>query len=104
LNGFTSCSKPGKIAVVFISRFLSNGLNVGGEIRAVFAARVFGMGSKRRARSARMLPDAATLIPVEAKTGKRVCGGAMTLGRKLQPNPFADNLGQFILAGQLRFQ
>jgi len=51
-----------------------------------------------------MLPDAAALVPMEAQTPERIRGGAMAGGGEINPNPLADNLGQFVLAGQLRLQ
>ncbi len=74
-------------------------MHVGGEIRAVFAARVLGVRGKRRTRSARVLPDAAALIPMESETPKRI--GHRALIGEFEPNPFPDNLGQFILLRQL---
>jgi hypothetical protein len=86
--------KPGKIAVVFMAQFLSSGFHVGGEITAVFGARVFRMRSKRGARAARVLPEASALIPMKAQTRKRVrCGAVADLG-KLQPK--ATLLGSVI--------
>jgi len=85
-----------------MAQFLSSGLQVGGKIAAVFGARVAGMRGKGRTRAARVLPDAAALIPMEAETVKSICGGAVAGGGKLQPNPFADNLGEFVLARKLR--
>jgi hypothetical protein len=41
---------------------------------------------------------------MEAQTPKSFCGGAMAGGGKFQPNPFAHNLGKFVLAGKLCLQ
>src|ERR1039458_7083689 len=81
--------------------FLSSGLHVGGKITAVFGARVVGVRGIRRTCPARMLPDATALIPMETQTPERIRGGAVAGGGKLQPNPLADNLGQFVLLRQL---
>ncbi len=80
----------------------SIGLDVGGEIAAVFGARVAGMGGKGRTRTARMLPDAPALIPMETQTAKGVGDGTVAGGGKCQPNPLADNLGEFVLLRQAR--
>src|SRR5450631_2413180 len=85
-------------------RVFSNGLKVGDEIAAVFGARVAGMGGKGRTRTARMLPDATALIPMETQTPKGAGNGAVAGGGKCQPNPFADNLREFVLLRQSRPQ
>ena len=103
-NGFTSVSNPGKVAVVFMTIFLSSGLNIGGKLAAVFGAGFAGMRCVRHKCAARVLPDATALIPMEAQTVKGVRGGAMAGLRKFQPYPFADNLGKLVLAGQFPFQ
>ena len=82
----------------------SNGLNVGGEIAAVFDARVERMRGEGRTRTARMLPDATALIPMETQTAKGAGNGAVAGGWKCQPNPFADDFGEFILVRQSRPQ
>src|ERR1035438_4747143 len=92
------------MAVVFMAQFLSSGLHVSGEITAVFGARVVGVRGVGRTRSARVLPDAPALIPMKAQTPKGICGGAVAGGGKLQPNPPANNLRQFVLLRQLRPQ
>jgi hypothetical protein len=83
---------------------VGSGVEIGGKTRTVFAARVAGMDGVRGARSARMLPETATLIPMETQTPEGVCSGAMSAGWKLQPNPPTDNLSQFVLPGQLGFE
>src|ERR1017187_922584 len=83
---------------------ISNGLHVSGEIAAIFGARVGGMRDIRRTSSARMLPDAPTLIPMKAQTPERICGGAVAGRWKFQPNPFANDFRQFVLLRQLRPQ
>src|ERR1017187_5326218 len=82
----------------------SSGFHIGGKITAVFGARVVGVRGIGRTRSARVLPDATALIPMKAQTPKSIRGGAVAGGGKLQPNPLADNLGQFVLLRQLRPQ
>src|ERR1035441_5944916 len=84
--------------------FLSSGFHVGGKIAAVFGARVVGMRGIRRTCPARVLPDASALIPMETQTPERIRGGAVAGLWKFQPNPFADNLRQFVLLRQLRPQ
>ena len=58
----------------------------------------------RSASPARVLPEAATLIPVEAQTPKGIGGGAVGAGGKIQPNPTANDFNQFVLGGQLGFE
>ena len=53
---------------------------------------------------ARVLPDATLVIPMEAQMVKGINGGAAGGLRKIQPNPFADKLGQFVLLPQRGFQ
>ena len=53
---------------------------------------------------ARMLPDATPLIPVEAQRPKQTGEIGFSARRNVQPNPFADNLGDFVLPGQPRSQ
>ena len=59
-----------------------------------------GMDAERVERAAGMLPDAAPLIPVKAQSPKQTGQTGLASGRKVQPNPFADNLGNFVLARQ----
>ena len=98
MNGSTSAGKRGVVFMVF------SGVEVGGKARTVFAARVAGMDRVRRASAAGVLPETAALIPVEAQTPERVCGGAVAADGKIQPNPPTYNLGQFVLPGQLGFE
>ncbi len=104
MNGFTRVSMLGKMAVVFMAISLSSGLNLGGKLAAIFGAGFAGVRRVGRKCAARVLPNATALIPVEAQTVKRVCGGAVRGLRKIQPNPFADNLGKLVLARQFPFQ
>lgn len=83
---------------------VSSGVEVGGKARTVFAARVAGMDGVRRARAARVLPETAALIPVKAQTPEGIGGGSVGADGKLQPNPPAHNLGQFVLVRQLSFE
>jgi hypothetical protein len=46
-----------------------------------------------------MLPDAAPLIPVEAQSPKQLGQSRFASGRNVQPNPLADNLGDFVCPG-----
>jgi len=50
---------------------LSSRENVSGEIGAILGARVGGMDAERIESAARMLPDAAPLIPMEAQSPKQ---------------------------------
>lgn len=62
------------------------------------------MRGVRGARAARVLPETAALIPMKAQTPEGISSGAMGTSGKLQPNPPSDNLGQFVLPGQLGFK
>ena len=79
----------------------SSGQNIGGEIAAIFGARVGGMTAKRVKAAARMLPDAPPLIPMETQNPKDTSQTGLACGRYIEPNPFADNLGQFPKARSL---
>ena len=76
---------------------VSSGLNVGGKVRAILGARVGGMDAERVERAARMLPDAAPLIPVEAQSPKQTGQTGLACGRYVyyhlwfETAPFADN-------------
>jgi hypothetical protein len=86
-------------------RFMaSGGLKVGGKIGAILGARVGGMDAERVERAARMLPDAAPLVPVEAQSPKQAGQIGFPRWRDIQPNPLADNLGDFVLPRQPRPQ
>ena len=101
---YLNCRFPlGLLAILLAiaDRFSSSVQNVGGKIGAIFDARVGGMTSKRVKLSARMLPDAAPLVPMEAKCPKHFSQRGLACGWGIEPNPFADNLGQFILLWQL---
>ena len=98
MNGATSGEER---EVAFM---VGSGVEVGGKARTVFAARVAGMDGVRSARAARVLPETAALIPVKAQTPKRVRRRAVTGLRKIKPDPFSDNLGQFVLLRQLSFE
>ena len=82
----------------------SGGQNVGGKIAAILGPRVGGMTAERVKPAARMLPDTAPLIPMETQSPKRLCQHRLPCWRNIEPNPFADDLGQFVLARQLRPQ
>ena len=47
-----------------------------------------------------MLPDAAPLIPMEAQNPKQTGQTGFSIGRNVEPNPFADDLGDLVLARQ----
>lgn len=73
------------------------GVGVGGKARTVFGTGFAGVRGVRRKRAARVLPETAALIPMKAQTPKRVRRRAVTGLRKIKPDPFSDNLGQFVL-------
>jgi len=52
---------------------LSGGQNISGKVRAILAAGVGGMTAERVKPAARMLPDAAPLIPMKAQRPKHLC-------------------------------
>lgn len=83
---------------------LSSGLNIGGKIGAIFGAGVGWMDAERVERAAGMLPDAAPLIPMEAQSPKQTGEIGFSGGRNVQPNPFADDLRNFVLPRQPRPQ
>jgi hypothetical protein len=101
LNGLTSISKPGKSGVVFMA---ISGVEGGNRTRTVFAARVAGMDVVRGAKAARVLPKTAAFVPMKAQTPKGIGGGAVGTGRKIEPNPTANDFRQFVLRGQLGFE
>ncbi len=98
MNGATSGEER---EVAFM---VGSGVEVGGKARTVFAARVAGVDGVRSTRAARVLPETAALIPMKTQTPKRVRRRAVTGLRKIKPDPFPDNLGQFVLLWQLRPQ
>jgi len=69
------------------------GQNISGKIAAILGARVGGMTAQRVKPAARMLPDTAPLVPMEAQSPKHTGQTGFAGGRNIQPNPFADNLG-----------
>jgi hypothetical protein len=83
---------------------VGSGVKGGNGTRTELLARVAGMDVVRSARAARMLPETAALIPMEAKTPKDIGGGAVGAGGKVQPNPLSDDFRQFVLGGQLGFK
>ena len=91
---------PKEDLFAFMVLVLSSGENVSGKIGAILGARVGGMDAERVERAARMLPDAAPLIPMEAQSPKQTGQTGPASGRNVQPNPFADNLGDFVLSRQ----
>jgi len=92
---------PGKNGVVFM---VISGGEVADGTGTVFAAWVARMDKVRGASTARMLPKATALIPVETQTPKGVRGGAVAAGGKIQPYPTANDFSQFVLGGQLGFK
>ena len=82
----------------------SGGQNVGWKVAKIFGARVGRMTAQRVKPAAGMLPDTAPLVPMKAQSPKRLCQHRLVCWRNVEPNPFADDLGQFILAWQLRPQ
>jgi hypothetical protein len=55
------------------------------------------MNEIRSKRSARVLPEATTLIPMETQAPKGVRSGGVFSGWKIQPNPLSDDFRQFVL-------
>jgi hypothetical protein len=84
---------------MFMTGFGSSGQHVGGEIGAILGAGVGGMDAEGVETAARVLPDAAPLIPVEAQSPKQLGQSRFASGRNVQPNPLADNLGDFVCPG-----
>ena len=62
---------PKEDLFAFMVFVLSSGQHICGEIGVILGARVGGMDAERVERAARMLPDAAPLIPVEAQNPKQ---------------------------------
>ena len=91
---------PKEDLFAFMVLVLSSGENVSGKIGAILGARVGGMDAKRVETAAWMLPDAAPLIPMEAQSPKQTGQTGPASGRNVQPNPFADNLGNLVLPRQ----
>lgn len=76
------------------------GLEVGGMAAAVLGAGVIG-DSVHGDGAARVLPKLPPVVPMEAKLGEcRGDLGGLLVGER-DPDPFADNLGQFVEAGSL---
>ena len=70
---YWNCRFPlGLLAILLAIVWLSNssGQNIGGKIGAILGARVGGMTAERVKAAARVLPDAAPLIPVKAQSPK----------------------------------
>jgi hypothetical protein len=97
LNGST---KAGKSGVVFM---VVSGVKGGSQTGTVFAARVTGMTVIRSASPARVLPEATALVPVKTKTPKDIGSGTVGAARKIEPNPAANDFGQFKLLRKLGF-
>jgi hypothetical protein len=51
------------------------------------------MTAKRVKLAARVLPDTTPLVPMKAQSPKQIRQTGFLSGRDIQPNPFADNLG-----------
>ena len=58
------------------------------------------MRAERVEAAARMLPDTAPLIPMETQSPKQTGQSGLAGWRNVEPNPFADDLGQFVLVWQ----
>jgi hypothetical protein len=67
--------------------------NISGETATILGARVGGMTAKRVKLAARVLPDTTPLVPMKAQSPKQIRQTGFLSGRDIQPNPFADNLG-----------
>ena len=81
-----------------------SGVEGGDGTGTVFAARVARMDVEKVAKTARVLPKTAALVPMKAKTPKGIGGGAVGTDRKIEPNPAANDFRQFVLGGQLGFE
>jgi len=79
-------------------------VNGGDETRAEFLARIAGMDKIRSKRTARVLPEATALIPMETQTPKGISSGGVLSGRKVEPYPLPDDFSQFVLLRQLSLQ
>ena len=62
------------------------------------------MDAVRGTRTARVLPETTTLVPVKAQTPEGVGGGTVAAVGKIQPNPTANDFSEFVLGGQLIFE
>ena len=80
------------------------GQNIGGKIGAILGAGVGGMSAERVEAAARMLPDTTPFVPMEAQRPKQRGQIRFARGRDIEPNPFADNLGNLVLSRQPRPQ
>ena len=78
----------------------SDGLNIGREIGAILDARVGRMTAGRVEPAARVLPDSAAVIPMKAENPKDFRQSGFARRGYVQPNPFANDLGQFVKLGQ----
>ena len=77
-------------------------MGVGGEVAAVFLVGVVRAAGAESA--AGVLPSLPLAIPVEAKLGQLLANLGGGLLGELDPNPFADNLGDAEHVGHLLFQ
>ena len=59
------------------------------------------MTAERVELAARVLPNTAPLIPVKAQRPKHLRQHWFPCWGNIEPNPFADDFGQFVLLGQL---
>ena len=87
-------------SAVWLHGMGSSGHHVGGKIGAILGARVGGVTAERVETAAGMLPDAAALVPMKAQRPEQPCQTGLASGRDIQPNPFADDFGQFVLPRQ----
>ena len=71
---------PQEDLFAFMVLALSRGLHISGKIGAILGARVGGMDAERVERAARMLPDTAPLIPVEAQSPKQTGQTGLAIG------------------------
>ena len=91
---------PQEDLFAFMVLALSRELHISGKIGAILGARVGGMDAELIKTAARMLPDAAPLIPVKTQSPKQTGQTGLACGRNVQPNPFADNFGNLVLPRQ----
>ena len=88
------------ILLAIVRSVISSGQNVCGKVGAILGAWVGGMDAERIEGAAGMLPDVAPLIPMETQSPKQTDQTGLACWRNIQPNPFADDLGNFVLPRQ----
>jgi len=82
------------LTVLLTVRRLLDADNVSGEVATITPAWVIG-GSFLNNGATGMLPRLPGVVPMEAKLGQSASHSRWLLLLKLNPNPFANNFGQF---------